>query len=318
MNLGVCLQVFYDRSLEEALNSALELGLTTVELAVDANSPLLDLDQQLRDGGRQLSRLLKDVGVTISALSNHQEGQLLLGPHGIDTDLIFQGSAQEKVKYATDRLIKTAKLANALEVDTVCGFVGCEDYSRWFPWPLEDGFEQMGETFVDRMIPILDEYQRLGVRFGQECHPRQLAYNLETALWLLDLLDQHPAFGFNLDPANLVLAGMDPVVFVVELSHRIWHVHAKDAEQVSHAVARSGLFAHGPWDRKNRGFRFRVPGWGDLPWKKLLTELQIGGYRGTLSIEHEDPTMSREEGLRKAVHHLQPLLFTEEPGGRWW
>ena len=318
MKLGVCLQVYYDRTLEEALAAAKSLGFDAVELAVDRRSPLIDLDEALKDGGRKLKSKIKNAGLEISALSNHQEGQLLLGPHGIDTDPIFKGTAKEKIDYATERLIKTAELANALEVSTVCGFVGCEDYSRWFPWPLEDGFSQMGASFVERFSPILDAYQRYGVRFGQECHPRQLAYNLETAQWLLSLLEHHPAFGFNLDPANLVLAGMDPIVFVVELVDRIWHVHAKDAECVSHAIARSGLLAHGRWNRRNRGFRFRVPGWGDLSWKKIITELHIGGYTGVFSVEHEDPTMSREEGLRQAIQHLKPILLHEPPGGRWW
>ena len=72
------------------------------------------------------------------------------------------------------------------------------------------------------------------------------------------LVDQHPALAFNFDPANLMLAGMDPVVFIVELGARIRHVHAKDGERVEHA-RRSGLLAHGAWDRPGRGFRFVNP-----------------------------------------------------------
>jgi sugar phosphate isomerase/epimerase len=318
VKIGMCLQVFYDRSLEEALEAARALGFDAVELAVDRRSPLVDLEAAIANGGRDIARKVKNAGLEISALSNHQEGQLLLGPHGTDTDPMFEGTPEEKVAYSTKRLKMTAELANALEVNTVCGFMGCEDYSRWFPWPLEDGFEQMGPVFVERMSPILDHYQTLGVRFAHECHPRQLAYNLETAKWVLEILEEHPAFGFNLDPANLVLAGMDPIVFVVEMVKRIFHVHAKDSEKVTHSHARSGLFAHGRWDRRDRGFRFRMPGWGDLDWRKLITELHIGGFQGVLSVEHEDPTMSREEGLRQAVSHLRPLLLQEPPGGRWW
>ena len=51
--------------------------------------------------------------------------------------------------------------------------------------------------------------------------------------------------------------------------------HAKDAEVVPHNVGRSGVLAHGRWDRIDRGFRFRIPGWGDVPWKRLITELQL-------------------------------------------
>ena len=71
-------------------------------------------------------------------------------------------------------------------------------------------------------------------------------------------------------------------------------------------------------DRPGRGFRFRVPGWGDLDWRELITELQLAGYGGVLSIEHEDPTMSRRDGLAQAVAHLGPLLLQDPPEPKWW
>lgn len=318
MRLGVCAQVLYHQTLDEALGTAARMGFEAIELPVDARSPLVDLDAAVAGDWRRIARLVRDAGLTISALSNHQEGQLLLGPHGIDTDSIHSGDADEKIRYATRRLEQTAKLAEHLGVGVVCGFTGCEDYSRWFPWPVENAYERMGATFRERVLPLLDTYARHNVRFAHECHPRQFAYNLETATLALELVDRHPALGFNFDPANLVLAGMDPVVFVAELGERILHVHAKDAELVSHQAGRSGLLAHGAWDRRDRGFRFRVPGWGDLDWKRLISELRQAGYDGVLAVEHEDPIIGRMEGLQKAHAYLSPLVLREPPAPRWW
>jgi sugar phosphate isomerase/epimerase len=318
MKLGVCAQVLYHVPFEEALDVAARLGFSAIELPVDARSPFVDLDAALGGGHRSIRRRIADAGLVVSALSNHQEGQLLLGPHGVDTDRIHPGSAAEKVRYARERLLKTAALAEALEVPTVVGFLGCEDYARWFPWPDPEGFEAMGPRFVERVAPLLDDFARRGVRFAHECHPRQLAYNTETALWAVRLLEERPSFGFNFDPANLMLAGVDPVVFVAELGDRIFHVHAKDGELVAHNAARSGLLAHGRWDRPDRGFRFRIPGWGDLPWKRLVTALRLAGYDGILAVEHEDPTMGRLEGLEKARAFLAPLLLSAPPEPRWW
>jgi sugar phosphate isomerase/epimerase len=318
VKLGVCAQVLYHLPFREALATAARLGFEAIELPVDAGSPFVDLDAALAGGFRDLRRAVRDAGLAISALSNHQEGQLLLGPHGADTDAIHRGDAGEKVRYARERLGKTAALAEALEVPVVVGFTGCEDYSRWFPWPDPHAYEAMAPLFVERMVPLLDEMARRGVRFAHECHPKQLAYNLETALWAVELLGGHRAFAFNLDPANLMLAGIDPVVFVAELGDRIVHVHAKDGEVVAHHAARSGLLAHGSWSRPGRGFRFRVPGWGDVPWKRLLTELALAGYEGVLAVEHEDPTMGRIEGLEKAVAWLRPLLLRDPPEAPWW
>jgi sugar phosphate isomerase/epimerase len=318
MKLGLCAQALFHLPFREALDTAARLGFEAIELPVDARNPFVDLDAALGGGSREIRRAARDAGLAISAISNHQEGQLLLGPHGRDTDAIHRGDAAEKARYAAARLRKAAALAEALEVPVVAGFTGCEDYARWFPWPDPGGFEAMGPAFVERMTPILDEFSRRGVRFAHECHPRQLAYNTETARWALDLLGGHPAFGFNFDPANLLLAGVDPVVFVAELGDRILHAHAKDGELVAHHAARSGLLAHGAWDRPGRGFRFRVPGWGDLPWKRILTELRLAGYDGVLAVEHEDPTMGRIEGLQKAAAALSPLLLRERPEPRWW
>jgi sugar phosphate isomerase/epimerase len=318
MKLGVCAQALYHLPFEEALATARQLGFEAVELPVDARNPFIDLDQALAGGWRRIHQAVRAAGLEISALSNHQEGQLLLGPHGIDTDAIHSGPADEKVRYATSRLVQTAELAEKLEVGVVCGFTGCEDYSRWFPWPLEDGFERMGPIFRERLLPVLDRFSQHGVRFAHECHPKQFAYNLETAELALELLDAHPAFGFNYDPANLMLAGMNPLIFVAELGDRILHVHAKDGQQVPHHVARSGLLAHGEWDRRGRGFRFRIPGWGDLDWKQVISELRAAGYDGVLAVEHEDPVIGRLEGLRKALDHLGPLILRDPPEKRWW
>lgn len=318
MKLGLCAQVLYHLPFKEALATARELGFEAIELPVDARNRFIDLDQALEGGWHVIQQSVQDAGLQISALSNHQEGQLLLGPHGSDTDLIHSGSVDDKVRYATRRLEQTAALAERLGVSVVCGFTGCEDYSRWFPWPVEDGYERMGPAFRDRVLPILDCFTRHGVRFAHECHPKQFAYNLETAKLALSLVDDHPAFGFNFDPANLLLAGMDPVVFVAELGDRILHVHAKDGEVVAHQAPRSGLLAHGRWDRPDRGFRFRVPGWGDLDWKRLISELRLAGYDGVLAVEHEDPVIGRLEGLRKAYDHLAPLLLREPRDARWW
>jgi sugar phosphate isomerase/epimerase len=318
VRLGVCAQVLYHLPFERALAACAELGVQAIELPVDRGSPFVDLEEALEGGWRRIAAQVKAAGLAISALSNHQEGQLLLGPHGADTDAVCRGTPAEKARWAAHRLELTAALAERLEVRVVCGFTGCDDYSRWFPWPARDGYERMAPELRARLLPVLDAFARRGVAFAHECHPKQFAYNLETATWALELVDGHPAFGFNLDPANLLLAGMDPVVFVVELGRRILHVHGKDGELVAHARARSGLLAHGAWDRPGRGFRFRVPGWGDLDWRRLITELHLHGYDGVIAIEHEDPTMGRLEGLRQAVRHLAPLLLHDPVEPRWW
>lgn len=318
MKLGVCAQVFFDLPFDEALTTARRLGFEAIELPVHRGNPFVDLDACLEGGYRALARRITQAGLTLSALSIHQESQLLLGPYGADTDTLCPGSAAEKSAFAAHRLIQTAELARRLEVDVVCGFTGCAAWTHFFPWPVADGWAQMEAPFREAMMPVLDAFAARGVVFAHECHPFQLAYDLETAQRAVALVEEHPAFAFNLDPANLWFAEVDPSVFIEAMGPRIRHVHAKDAERVAHRKGYSGTLAHGPWDRPGRGFRFRIPGWGDLHWRRIITSLQVEGYHGVLAVEHEDPTMSRREGLEQAVRTLSPLLLREPPGGRWW
>lgn len=315
MKLGVCAQVLHHLPFEEALDRARALGFEAIELPVDAGNPWIDLDRPDPDA---ILRAVTDRGLSISALSNHQEGQLLLGPHGEDTAHVHPGAPEERVAWAIGRLQATSALAQALGVGVVCGFVGCPAWHRTFPWPLRDGWERGWEPLRTRLLPVLDAFAARGVVFAHECHPNQQIYDLDTATEGLERLDHHPAMAFNLDPANLGLAGVDPAVFIEAFPDRIVHVHAKDLERVAHRQGRSGLLAHGAWDRPGRGFRFRVPGWGQLDWRALITALHVAGYRGTLAVEHEDPTMARREGLVQAARHLRPLLLHEAPEDRWW
>ncbi|MBU0755085.1 MAG: sugar phosphate isomerase/epimerase [Planctomycetes bacterium] len=318
MKLSLCPQPFYPLGLDKALKRMADLGVQAFELPVDRKNPLADLDKLLAGGAAAFRKKVARYGLEISAVSNHQEGQLLLGPHHRDTDDIFKGTPEEKAAFAAERLEKTACLAAELEVGLVVGFVGCEDYSRFFPWPDPKGWESMIPVFQDRVGRLLDRFDELGVNFGHEPHPKQIVYNTETALESIDLLNSHARWGFNLDPANLMLAGVDPVVSVQALGDRIFHVHAKDGELVLHNAARSGLLAHGPWDRPDRGFRFRVPGWGDVPWKRLISELQLIGFKGYLAVENEDPVFNPLDGLKKAVAFLKPLLPEGDRQARWW
>lgn len=318
MELGLYFAVCDRLELEPALKMTADLGYSCVELSAHTGGRF-DVDRLLSDKtGLRISRLIKSFGLRISAINMSWDSQLILGPHHADTDVVFKGTPGEKITYGTERVIKAARLANSLEIPVITGFTGCEDYSRWFPWPDTDGWASMEPVFVERWRAILETFDELGVLFGMECHPKQMVYNTETALRSLELLGDLKSWNFNFDPANLMLAGVDPVVFIAELGSRIVNVHLKDGELVAHNTRRSGLLANGPWQRPDRGFRFRIPGWGDVPWRKVMTELSVQKYNGPLTVEHEDPTMGPVDGIKKAIHFLKPLVIDEPAAEQWW
>jgi sugar phosphate isomerase/epimerase len=317
MKIGMFTANYLDRDLDSVFKLMSQMGYEAAELPAFYGNSHLDIDAVLTTGGaKKIRDMAKKYSITISALSNHPEGQLVLGPHTKDTDSLYSGTPAEKIKFGMERMKKTAKAASALEVPVVCGFVGCENFSRWFPWPYPEGWDEMAEDFVQRWGEILDVFNKEGVKFAHEPHPNEYVYNVETALRSVELLGKREEWGFNFDPANIILQGIDPVIFVQELGDRIFHCHAKDGEIVEHNVRRSGIQPTGKWSRIDRGFRFRIPGWGSVPWKRVLTELRLVNYDYVLSYEHEDVVMSREDGMEKAIEYLKPLLIRSRYEGR--
>ncbi|MBC8390762.1 MAG: sugar phosphate isomerase/epimerase [Actinobacteria bacterium] len=317
MRVGIFTATYLDMELEEVCKMASGLGYESVELPAFSNNPHLDIDIIIKDdNAKKLKKMINNYGMIISALSNHTESQLILGPYGKDTDDIYKGSKEEKIKFGMKRMIKTAQAANVLEVPVVCGFVGCENFGRFFPFPYSKGWSDMEKEFVERWGVVLDKFAEYGVKFAHEPHPNQLIYDIDTALKSLELLGERKEWGFNFDPANLIYLGIDVENFIDLLRKKIFHVHAKDGELVEHNKKRSGVIPQGDWQRLGRGFRFRIPGWGSVPWKKVITELSLTGYDYVMSYEHEDVTMSRNDGIKKTIAYLKPLLIEKPYEGR--
>ena len=145
-----------------------------------------------------------------------------------------------------------------------------------------------------------------------------MIHDTQSTLRLLDVVDHHESFCINLDPANILFSGVDVNQFVDDLKGRIVTVHAKDCEIVKHNLARGGLnmYMQDGWGRLDRSFRFRIPGWGDVDWKRLISELFITGYNGVFNYEHEDVIMSRADGVKKTIDFLRPLMIDAPYEGR--
>lgn len=65
----------------------------------------------------------------------------------------------------------------------------------------------------------------------------------------------------------------------------------------------------------------RVPGYGHSSevWDRIFLELRRIGYDGAVSIEHEDASFSRNEGIARAVAFLNDRNFRDgRPEQIWW
>ncbi|MBS7656580.1 MAG: sugar phosphate isomerase/epimerase [Candidatus Bathyarchaeia archaeon] len=320
MKIGIFTVLFNELKLEKVLEYVSKLGYECVELAAWKGSNHLNIDEVLSGGATKLKKTVEKYGLTISGLSNHLEGQLVLGPHDSSTDDFFKGTPEEKAKYGIERMKKTAEAAAALDVPVVNGFIGAPCWGAWYIFPpaYEKIYEKGFETFAERWNPIFDVFATHGIKFAHEVHPQEQAYNIETAEQAVKAVNSRKEFGFNFDPSHFVWQGIDPVIFIKKFGERIYHAHAKDAELVKEHVATSGVIPTGGWMRQGRGFRFRVVGWGDVDWKRIMTALLEVRYDYVLSYEHEDPVMSREDGCEKCIAHLKPLIIKAPLKQVWW
>ena len=320
MKIGIFTVLFNDWKFENVLDYVSKLGYEAIEIAAWKGSNHIDIDKILDGGATRFKKTVEDFGLTISGLSNHLEGQLVLGPHDESTDEWFQGTPQEKISYGIERMKKTAEAASALDVPVVNGFIGAPNWGAWYVYPpqneklFEKGFELVSERWND----ILDVFAAQDVKFAHEVHPQEQAYNIETCEQTLKAINERKEFGFNFDPSHFIWQGIDPVIFIKKFGKRIYHCHAKDGELVKENLALSGSIPTGSWQRSNRGFRFRVVGWGDVEWKRIVTALLEVGYDYVLSYEHEDPVISREDGCEKCIYFLKPLIIKSPLKEVWW
>jgi sugar phosphate isomerase/epimerase len=323
VKIGIATILYNEKPLEEVARYVSGLGYQAVELGAWKSATHFDLDACLSDPsyGKNLKRMLAGYGLEICGLSNHPMGQLMLSTGDPTMSEWAPGSdGAARVEYAAQELRKTAQAAAELGVPVVNGFVGSPVWDSWYIWPPEHEqlYEQGWQLFAERWSPILDTFKEYGIRFALEVHPRNIAYNIETARKAVDMLDGRPEFGFNFDPSHLVWQLIDPVIFVKTFGERIYHCHAKDAEVQEDEVARSGVIPTGGWMRPDRGFRFRVPGWGNVNWRRVITAMATVGYDYVLSYEHEDPVMSREDGCEKCIEFLRPLIIKKRLEQVWW
>lgn len=310
MKVGFCVVNYSDRSVEDVCRLVAEKGYESIEIPAYNENGQVDVDQLLLPGeAAKFKKMVAGYGLELSAISNHADSLLVLGPYGVGTDSICPGTKEEKIAFGTRSLIKSAQLANALEVPVVVAFSGIENFGHINDWPYPGGWADEERKFVENYMPIFDKYKEYGVKIAFEPHPNNIIYDTHTALRCLELCEYHPAYGINFDPANLLMAGINLMTFIDSLNERIYAVHAKDCELVEHNMMKGGLMMQGEWGRLDRSLRFRIPGWGSIDWKKVITELYMVGFDGAFNYEHEDVTMSIGDGVDKTIDFLKPLMI---------
>jgi sugar phosphate isomerase/epimerase len=321
LKLGVFAVLFSKKTLEEALDYVKENGLDTVEIGTggyvgDSHckpAELLADEKKLK----KFKDAFDSRGIKISALSCHGNP---LHPN------------KDIAKQHHEAFQNTVRLAARIGVENIITFSGCpgeSDYSLhpvWItcPWP-NDFSDVVDWQWNEKVIPYWKEQNEFlkehDVRVAIEPHPGFVVYNSETLLRLrAECGDQ---IGANFDPSHYFWQGMDPVACIKALgkANSLYHFHAKDTKIDLQNNALNGVLDTKSYsDIANRSWVFRTVGYGhgEETWREIISALQTIGYKGAISIEHEDGLMSVEEGFTKAVAFLRDKIIKEGAVEMWW
>jgi sugar phosphate isomerase/epimerase len=267
--------------------------------------------------GQRLA-LLQGHGLSVHSISNHLLGQAvsdnvderhkaILPPH-----IWGDGNPAGVNERAAQEMIDTAKAAKKLGVSVVNGFTGSPIWHLLYSFPptppkmIDEGFAK----FARQWKPIMDEFEKLGIKFALEVHPTEIAFDIASAQRALEALDFHPSFGFNYDPSHLGYQGVDYVAFLRKFKDRIFHVHMKDVYW-SKTPTEAGVFGgHTNFGDPRRYWEFRSLGRGSINFEEIIRALNEINYQGPLSVEWEDIGMDREYGATEAAAFVRRLDFS--------
>jgi sugar phosphate isomerase/epimerase len=245
--------------LRRALAEAARLGVPGVQ--VDAAGDL-GPDRLSQSGRREFRNLLRTHNVELTAVGCPLR-------HGLD--------AAENQEGRLEHVRKVMSLAFDLGPRLVVLQAGQVP---------EKEDEPPAHRFREGLLDLGRHGDRIGVRMA-----------LETGLEAGEVLAGYlrsldtGSLGANLDPANLLLHGFDPLQAARDLSERIFHVHTHDCRR----------------GRANRAAQEVPLGHGDIDWMSFLETLEEIEYRGWLVVEREQGD-NRVADVEAGVNFLRRLM----------
>jgi sugar phosphate isomerase/epimerase len=303
VKLGLLTACLPGESLEDIAAWAGANGYRALEVAAwpdrpgrDWEASHLDVENFSTDDADRVRSVLDRHDLTLSAVAYYE--------NNLHEDLAVREATHEHLR----RCIDAAQL---LGVGLVGTFVG-RDVSLTVAENLR---------LAEKVLPPLVEYAdardvRLVIEncpmegWHPDGYPANLAYSPELWRWMTDL-----GLWLNYDPSHLVWLGIDPVAALEAFADRVLHVQAKDVEVHPERRNHYGVFGRvidkEPW--VSGWWRYRIPGLGEVDWRRVVDTLFQAGYDGVVSVEHEDRAFERtqelvERGFLIARDALRPYL----------
>ncbi len=257
---------------------------------------------------------LADIGVEVTELSTHLQGQLVAVHPAYDP--MFDGFAapevrnnpQARTEWAVQQLLWAAKASQNLGLKSSVTFSGALLWPFLYPWPqrpaglVETGFGELAK----RWTPILNAYDEAGVDVCYELHPGEDLHDGITFEMFVDAVKGHPRANINYDPSHFVLQQLDYLAFIDLYHDRIKAYHVKDAE--FNMSGKQGVYS-GFQGWVDRAGRFRSLGDGQVDFSGIFSKLSQYGYDGWAVLEWECCIKSPEQGAAEGAPFIESHII---------
>ncbi|MDJ1502265.1 sugar phosphate isomerase/epimerase [Xanthocytophaga agilis] len=298
-------------SLESIARYMASLGYKGIQIPT-WDSRCIDLKQaaESKTYCDELKGKLKDIGVEITELATHLQGQLVavhpayaamfdgFGPAEL------AGQPKDQQAWATQQLKWAAKASQNLGLKAHPTFSGALLWPFMYPWPqrpaglVETGFKEL----ANRWIPILNAFDEAGVDVCYELHPGEDLHDGITFEMFLEHTNNHTRANINYDPSHFVLQQLDYLQFIDFYHERIKAFHVKDAE--FNPTGKQGVYG-GFQGWVERAGRFRSLGDGQVDFSGIFSKLAQYNYDSWAVLEWECAIKHPEQGAAEGAPFIE-------------
>jgi len=272
----------------------MKIGLLTNSLVAIGINELEEIFKWAKKSGFQAVEIGPGISLNLEKLRRLQQEYDLEITGFIYMRNILSPNKKERQVHI-DRIKERIEIAGELSVKYVTMSTGRDT---------RISYEENLLLFKEEFPPILKYAEEKGVTLVFENCPGMSNIAISPPMWK-KIFEIFPSsnLGLCFDPSHLVWLQIDPCKAILDFKDRICYVHAKDTEILRDRLAYWGIITDHVYDEKERQelrwWRHRIPGWGEVDWKKIITTLMEIHFDGVISIEHEDPVWSGSEGKVK-------------------
>jgi sugar phosphate isomerase/epimerase len=200
-----------------------------------------------------------------------------------------------------ERVIDAAALYGAKVVSTFAG--GYEGKS------VDESIKAFGAVFGDLAKRCEDKGLKLAIEncpMGGTWDRLTCNLGFNPRAWTMMFNEvPSPALGLEWEPAHQMIQLIDPIAQLRKWTHKVHHVHGKDATVDVAAIRENGVLCDTDWYAPER-----TPGFGDCNWRDIIYILYTGGYDGDICVEgYHDPIYRNTLEMTAQLHALNYLKW---------